>query len=209
MSFCFHRHYVLRLWKLCLIDVSRKNHKESHPRLFVVLRFLSACGGFSSGKSGSLGRRNDILSWITAPSLHSSLMITPAVSLAPQPCLSSSSSSAWWCGPRSSRGYTRGSQRLPCTLSHYHASWCVGLNVCHQASKALSPTDLTHASSASDDFGSNMIIVSWIKRHESLWACYVGYVMVCLVGLSNSFNVFRGVFTVFRMADSLISTSSK
>lgn len=161
------------------------------------------------GKSGSLGRRNDILSWITAPSLHSSLMITPAVSLAPQPCLSSSSSSAWWCGPRSSRGYTRGSQRLPCTLSHYHASWCVGLNVCHQASKALSPTDLTHASSASDDFGSNMIIVSWIKRHESLWACYVGYVMVCLVGLSNSFNVFRGVFTVFRMADSLISTSSK
>lgn len=111
----------------------------------------------------------------------------PGSELGPEPCLSSSSSSARWCGPRSSRGCTRGRQRLPCTLSHYHASWCVGLNVCHQASKALSPTDLTHASSA---FGSNMIIVSWIKRRESLWACYVGYVTVCLVGLSNSFSVF-------------------
>lgn len=64
-----------------------------YPRLFLIdgvwstvvcctVCFQEHLADFHLGNSSGIGSGNDIQPWITAPSLHSSLMITPAVRLA-------------------------------------------------------------------------------------------------------------------------------
>lgn len=141
--------------------MSYTSHKKSLWWLFVVWTLSPSIWPILVGNSSRSCRGYDILPWITASLLLRSLMITPDVRLAQRHACPPS--------PREHGGVgleQPGNTQGHCTLSHYHASWCVGLDICHQASEALLLIWQT------------LIVVSWKKRHGSCIGCVTG----CLVG---------------------------